>query len=1225
MRAVAAAFVCAAATLAALSCKSSTYSLSVDLRTDYAPGSELALVRTTALAGGDEQRTDHLLQFSEKHCGSSGTSCSGTFPDCCGSKCLSKQQSEMNCGGCGNRVQRDEADLLQRNVPRELSVGTLRGPAGRPHSDSPPGWASNSTTGERMDATAASQPDFRSLFESLPGLYLVVEPDAPKYTVVAVSDAYLRATRTKREEIVGRGLFESYPDKPSDPRANAVSNQAVSLEEVIRTRATDTRGAERHDLRRPPEEGSGFEERWWSQVNSPVFGPSGELTHIIHRIEDVTELEKANRALRRMNEESVRLVADAPDAVFVADVTGRYTSVNEAACRMLGYTRDELIGKTILDLIPGEDTARLSRSRQDLLARGAELSEWRLRRKDGSYVPVEVNAKILRDGRWQAFVRDLSERKRLERELQETDSDLNRAQAVAQIGSWRLDIHRNVLWWSDENYRIFGVPRGTQMTYEAFLACVHPDDRAYVDREWNAALRGAPYDIEHRLLIDCQVKWVREKADLEFDAGKLLGGVGITQDITARRHLEDEERRAQDHLRETTERLEFALEGGQLASWDWNVTTGQVIFNPRWATIRGFRADEVRPHVDEWIEGIHPDDVERVQKLLSEHFAGITEVYRAEHRIRTKSGDWLWIFDVGKVFARDEQGHPVRMVGVEMDITDRKRLEDELRLAEAKSSGLLAISADAIISIDEDQRITLFNEGAERIFGYAKSEVLGASLGVLLPERLRAIHRQHVAGFTASPVASRRMGERGIEILGRRKNGEEFPADASLSKLELGGKRILTVAVRDVTEQQRTERDQRLLAEVGAVFSSTLDYEATLTTIARSVVRELADLCIVDLIEEGETRPLTVLTRDPEKARLSEGIRALHAVRARPVFAEQVLSTRQPLLIENLAPDKYGSLASRGDHLRMLRVIDPRSLMSVPLQAHGRLLGLMTFMSTEASRVYRPADLRLAEEIAHRASLAIENARLYRAAGRAVQTRDEVLGIVAHDLRNPLGAILMNASLVQRQQPQSAPCWKPAESIQRAANRMNRMIQDLLDVTRMEAGRLTVERRETRTTQLIADALEAQRANAAAASVELRPVVSGEIPDILADRDRLLQVFENLIGNALKFTGRGGVVSVAAKPRDGEVVFSVSDTGAGIAADELPHVFDRFWQAHSARRRGVGLGLAIVKGIVEQHGGRVWVDSEAGRGSTFSFAIPTTERVVARRASVVPDRPSVNP
>ena len=224
----------------------------------------------------------------------------------------------------------------------------------------------------------------------------------------------------------------------------------------------------------------------------------------------------------------------------------------------------------------------------------------------------------------------------------------------------------------------------------------------------------------------------------------------------------------------------------------------------------------------------------------------------------------------------------------------------------------------------------------------------------------------------------------------------------------------------------------------------------------------------------------------------------------------------------------------------------------------------------------------------------------------ATQLRDQVLGVVAHDLRNPLSAILLQIWALRRHgaEPERRSV-KPAEVIERAARRMNRLIQDLLDVAVMESGQLTIERARLSARELIVEAVDMQRPLASSSSLELRVDVDRDLPDVWGDRDRLLQVFENLIGNAIKFTKAGGCITVGAASRDHEVVFRVADTGSGIAPENLPHVFDRFWQATRAGRHGAGLGLPITKGIVEAHGGRIWVESAAGSGSTFFFTIPT--------------------
>ena len=786
-------------------------------------------------------------------------------------------------------------------------------------------------------------------------------------------------------------------------------------------------------------------------------------------------LNRAEIAIEQSRARTRELVDLAPDGIFVADLEGRYTDVNSAGCRLLGYERDELIGKTISDLLPAHEIERLWRSKDELLKGHVLVAEWSLRRKDGAFVPVEVSAKILPDGRWQGFVRDVTERKR-----------------------------------------------------------------------------------------------------------------------------------ARDELRQAQDRLELALRGADLAAWDWNLESGEVVFNTRWAEMRGFRLDEVRGHVESWIGGIHPDDLPRVKQRLDDYLRGTVPDYECELRVRTKSGQWIWILDRGKVFARNARGEPTRMVGTELDVTARKRTEAELRLAEAKSTGILSISADAIISIDAEQRITMFNEGAERMFGYAKAEAIGASLDLLIPVRLRAIHRQHVERFAAGTEVARRMGERGTTIAGLRKDGEEFPADAAISKLAVEGTTILTVTLRDITAEKRVEFEQRFLAEVGPVLATSLDYEETLAEIARLAVRQLADLCIVDLVEEtGDVRRLEVVSRDPAARWICDALTRATPDRRGPDPFGPAFEKKKPVLVRKVTPEIVADWAQNDEQLRALRAAAPTSAIAVPLLAHDALLGVLTLLSTTASRGYEPADLGLAVEVARRAALSIENSRLYLAARRAIRERDDVMGVVAHDLRNPLSAILMNAKELSLQTAKAAPGGrKPADAIERAATRMNRLIQDLLDITRLDAGHLVIEPARVPPAEVVADAVEAHKPHAVTAGCELRSDLVQGLADVWAERDRLLQIFDNLIGNALKFTEAGGQITVGARPRDGEILFWVADTGCGMTSEEVTHLFDRFWQARKADRRGAGLGLAIVKGIVDAHGGRIWVESTPGRGSTFFFTLP---------------------
>ena len=231
--------------------------------------------------------------------------------------------------------------------------------------------------------------------------------------------------------------------------------------------------------------------------------------------------------------------------------------------------------------------------------------------------------------------------------------------------------------------------------------------------------------------------------------------------------------------------------------------------------------------------------------------------------------------------------------------------------------------------------------------------------------------------------------------------------------------------------------------------------------------------------------------------------------------------------------------------------------------------------------------------------------RMYHEAEETIDAREQVLKIVSHDLRNPLSAISMTASLLL---DVPTPPDKQAEHlrrIQRAGERMNRLIQDLLDVAKLEAGRVAIDARSIEVAPLIKEASELLAPLTATKSIRFEATAAERLPTIAADAGRVLQVISNLVGNAVKFTPVGGRIVLRADAEPGGVRFSVRDTGPGIPQEQLPQIFGRFWQANPADRRGIGLGLTIAKGIVEAHGGQIWVDSPPGDGTTFSFSLKT--------------------
>ena len=254
----------------------------------------------------------------------------------------------------------------------------------------------------------------------------------------------------------------------------------------------------------------------------------------------IRALEKSARALRAEAERFRLLVEQAVDGIFLSDASGRYLEVNEAGCRLLGYTRAEILARTIADVIDPEEVDRIGPEIARFADSPVVRSEWRFRRKDGSLFVGEIVGRQLPDGRLQAILRDVTQRKLAEIALRQQREDLDRAQAVGHLGWWRMDLPGARVTWSDETYRIFGLPAGSPLTPAESLTLVHEADRPAVAARWQAALHGEPYDVEHRITVNGRRRWVRQKAYLEFDsAGQAIGAFGIAQDVTKRRNAEE--------------------------------------------------------------------------------------------------------------------------------------------------------------------------------------------------------------------------------------------------------------------------------------------------------------------------------------------------------------------------------------------------------------------------------------------------------------------------------------------------------------------------------------------------------------------------------------------------------------------------------------------------------------------------------------------------------------
>jgi signal transduction histidine kinase len=325
-----------------------------------------------------------------------------------------------------------------------------------------------------------------------------------------------------------------------------------------------------------------------------------------------------------------------------------------------------------------------------------------------------------------------------------------------------------------------------------------------------------------------------------------------------------------------------------------------------------------------------------------------------------------------------------------------------------------------------------------------------------------------------------------------------------------------------------------------------------------------------------------------------------------PAAVVDVMRRGLPELVESVDRDWLERTEENPDAIAGWLELGVKSLYMVPLTVGDRTLGALTLLDLGDRPGRFAADARgLAETFARSAALALENARLYGAAQRATSVRDEVLAVVSHDLRNPISAIAMCARILREAPPaEQAERDRMLTSITEATAWTQRLIRDLLDVSAVEAGGLALELLPLSVPPIVAAAVGLVSGEVEQRGVTLRVELPNHLSPVQADESRVVQVIANLLGNAIKFSNGGSEVLLRVVEAQAMVVVSVVDHGIGIDPAAVDRIFDRFWQARPTPRRGTGLGLAIARGIIDAHGGRLWVESELGHGSVFSFSLP---------------------
>jgi PAS domain S-box-containing protein len=807
-------------------------------------------------------------------------------------------------------------------------------------------------------------------------------------------------------------------------------------------------------------------------------------------------------------------------------------------------------------------------------------------------------------------------------------------ESVRDYAIFMMDPEGRVTTWSAGAERLTGY-RADEILGRHFSVFHAPEDLrdGKPARELTAAAAEGRFEDEGwRLRKDGSRFWATVVITaLRDEKGRLVGFGTITRDLTERRQ-------AEVALRESAMRLAGTIESAMDAIIAIGADQRITAFNP--AAERMFRclaADVLGQPLDRLIP-------ERFRRAHAGHVrafgrTGVTA------RSMSSPGELVGLRADGEEFPIEATISQFEMRGQKVftvivrDITERKRAEASLRESEARLAGIIGSAMDAIITIDAEQRITVFNRAAEQIFQCPAQEALGRPIDRFIPARFRGAHGEHIRAFGRTGVTSRSMWTPG-ELVGLRASGEEFPIEATISQIEAGDQRLFTVILRDITERKRADAERAeilareraaraaaeaaearavLLAEASTVLASSFDYGSTLATVARLTVPRLADWSVVDLVDGdgGPTRRQAVASGDPAKSGLAEALRSFSVGPDGEHPVAKALRTGELQFVQEVSDAWLRAIATDAEHLRVLRELAPRAWISVPLVARARTFGALTFVAVAPERRFGPADLGLAAELARRVAVAVDNARLYREAQEAIQVRDQFLSIASHELKTPLTPLQLHVHKLQRSLARNWAATPPEqlvsqlEAMARQVRRMTGLVDNLLDISRLSAGRMDLELAEVDLVAVVREVAGRFEPELERTGVALHVRAEGSVTGFW-DETRVEQIVTNLLSNALKY-GMGQPVEISVAAEGDAAALTVRDFGIGIAPEHQARIFGQFERAVSGRAYGgFGLGLWIVRRLAEVLGGTVSVASAPGEGSTFRVVLPRSGPAEAR-------------
>jgi len=1046
-------------------------------------------------------------------------------------------------------------------------------------------------------------PDFRALFDAVPGLYLVLLPDEPKYTIVAVNAAYARATLTKPDEIIGHPLFEVFPDNPDDPEATGARNLSASLCRVLATKVPDTMAVQKYDIRNPDSEGGGFEERYWSPVNSPLLNSEGQVQFIIHRVEDITDFLKAKRnaaAQARADEIEAELflrtrelaqvkqlmqdrqllsllVERSPEFIGISDLQGVPVYVNRSAIALIG-ARDlkEVQEMRVPDYFVPEERAFV----QDVvlptvLKEGRWQGELRFQHlRTREVIPVHHDVFRVDGPNGQAthfatLTQDLRERKRAEEDLRESERRFSIAFAEAPIGmvlttadGLFLDVNKAFVDMLGYTLEELSGRTSAQIT--------HPDDIGPT-REFYAFLREhnrAPSALNKRYRRkDGQYVWTRASASMRCDdQGKATQLIAIIEDITERK-------RAQEALHQQWHTFDTALSHTPDFTYVFDLEGRFTYVNRALLSLLQLTLEDAAGK--NFFElGYPPELAERLQRQIQEVIETKASI-RDQTPFTGPTGETRhYEYILVPVLAAD--GRVEAVAGSTRDTTERTRSEEAVRKSEERLT--LALDAGGGVGTwDWDIPSDRFycNPKFARLFSLdPESGAAGAQISQLI-DNIHPDDRERVAGKVQAAVDT--GGDYAEEY-------RVVQQDGSVRWVYARGRCHLDEARQparfpgvlfDITDRKRADEALRESQDqLRATYDGTYEYIALVSPDGTVLDCNRASLTFADNTRADVVgRPVWDTPWFTATPGAPEAVREAVARAATGEFIRYEVLLFRP---------SGGGLTFDFS----LHPIRNKQDKVVLLVAEGRDI----------------TDRKLAEEELRRSNEELK---------RVNRELEEFAFVASHDLQEPLRMVNIYTQVILKNLgAEGANLSRYADFVQQGVTRMEALIQDLLTFSRT----VQADEQPVGTADLSASLNEALSVLKTVIEESGLLVESGFLPMVRGDVAQMAHVFQNLLSNAVKYRKKDIAphIQISARRDANHWIVSVRDNGIGFEPQYAERIFGLFKRLHKDEYPGTGLGLAICKRIVERCGGRIWAEGQPGQGATFYLSLLASDEEFPR-------------